>query len=195
MSTPSSGMGVIPSPNLARRDWGWAPNLPLKRFRALTLFAESPDTVRAARNMTCAALEDWGLTYLAEDVRLVVSELVGNVVHHAVPDDCCARPGAPRRIDIALRQWPKWLFIEVTDEDSSPPAFPAGEAFSPDLADDFPEALLPDSGRGLLIVQRLADALWWSPERAGGKTVVCRFDLDDRADDSPAASYSDRCPS
>ncbi|WP_252395722.1 ATP-binding protein [Streptantibioticus parmotrematis] len=152
----------------------------------MTLVAESPDTVRAARNMTGDALEEWGLSFLVDDARLVVSELVGNVVHHAVPDDGRSCPGAPRRIDVALRQWPKWLFIEVVDEDSTPPSLPAAEAFSPDLSEDLPEALLPDSGRGLLIIQRLADALWWSPEASGGKTVVCRFDLPAGAAASPA---------
>lgn len=130
--------------------------------------------------------KDWGLASLVEDVRLVVSELVGNVVHHSVPDGCRTRPGAPRRVDVSLRKWPKWLFLAVADEDSSPPVSPIGEMFSPDVVGSLPEAVLPDSGRGLLIVQRLADALWWSPEEDGGKTVHVRFDLDGGcADGSP----------
>ncbi|GAA0355052.1 hypothetical protein GCM10010319_35290 [Streptomyces blastmyceticus] len=28
-----------------------------------------------------------------------------------------------------------------------------------------------------LIIQRLANAVWWSPGEAGGKTVFCRFNL------------------
>ncbi|MER6051102.1 ATP-binding protein [Streptomyces sp. NPDC001793] len=147
------------------------------QFRALTLFAESVNTVQTARNMVCSALEDWGLGVLVDDVRLCVSELVGNVIQHATPDRRLALPGASRRIDVTVRKWPKWLFLGVADEDSSPPTFPIGEVFSPDLVGDLSEALLPDSGRGLLIVQRLADGLWWSPEEVGGKTVFCRFDL------------------
>ncbi|MEU4850048.1 ATP-binding protein [Streptomyces gilvosporeus] len=152
----------------------------LEQFRALTLFAESPDTVQVARKMVCAALHDWGLCALVDDAELCVSELVGNVVHHAIPDDCVAVPGAPRRIDVTLRRWPKWLFLGVADEDSSPPTFPLAENFSPELVGDLPEAVLTDSGRGLLIVQRLADGLWWSLEEVAGKTVFCRFDLVDR---------------
>lgn len=147
------------------------------RFRAFTLFAESPDTVRAARDMARSALQDWGVEALLDDVRLVVSELVGNVVHHAVPDQRLAGPGAPRRIDVTLRMWPKWLFVGVADEDSSGPTFPMGEGFPPCLADGLPEAVLPDSGRGILIINRLADAVWWVPGEDGGKTVYCRFDL------------------
>ncbi|MFF1676861.1 ATP-binding protein [Streptomyces sp. NPDC058256] len=147
-------------------------------FRALTLFDESTSTVCAARNMVGGCLQDWGLGHMVDDARLVVSELVGNVVHHAVPDDCLARPGAARRIDVLVKAWPGWLFIGVADEDSTPPDLPAGEFVSPELAGDFSEALLPDRGRGLLIIQRLADAVWWSPREQGGKTVWCRFDLD-----------------
>ncbi|WP_414168961.1 ATP-binding protein [Streptoverticillium reticulum] len=146
-------------------------------FRAFTLFAESPDTVRAARDMARSTVQDWGLEALLDDVRLVVSELVGNVVHHAIPDQRLARPGAPRRIDVTLRMWPKWLFVGVADEDSSGPTFPIGEGFSPYLTDGLPEAVLPDSGRGLLIINRLADAVWWVPGEDGGKTIYCRFDL------------------
>lgn len=158
----------------------------VQQFRALTVFAEAPDVVRAARNMARSTLIDWELPHLVDDVRLAVSELVGNVVHHAVPDDCLARPGVPRRIDVTLRKWPKWLFVGVADEDSSPPTFPAGEVFSPELVGGLAEAVLPDHGRGLLIVQRLADALWWTPEEAGGKTVFCRFDLDGGRADGPS---------
>nr|WP_245382230.1 ATP-binding protein [Streptomyces syringium] len=152
----------------------------------MTLFAEWQDTVWAARNLAGSALEDWGLHALVDDVRLVVSELVGNVVQHAVPDDRLACPGAPRRIDVTLTMWPKWLFLGVADEDSSPPTFPLGESFSPELAHGLPEAVLPDSGRGLLIIHRLADALWWAPEESGGKTIFCRFDLGERCADGPA---------
>ncbi|WP_405909936.1 ATP-binding protein [Streptomyces sp. NBC_00828] len=147
-------------------------------FRAMTLFDESTSTVCAARNMVGGCLQDWGLDHMVDDARLVVSELVGNVVHHAVPDAALARPGATRRIDVLVKAWPGWLFIGVADEDSTPPDLPSGEFVSPELAGDFAEALLPDRGRGLLIIQRLADAVWWSPREQGGKTVWCRFDLD-----------------
>ncbi|MGW9044018.1 ATP-binding protein [Streptomyces lydicus] len=149
----------------------------LEQFRALTLFAESSDTVQAARKMVRSALEEWALGALVDDVALCVSELVGNAVHHAVPDGCLVAPGVPRRIDVTLTKWPKWLFLGVTDEDSSPPMLSRGEAPFPELEGGLPEAALLDSGRGLRIVQVLADSLWWSLEEAGGKTVFCRFDL------------------
>ncbi|WP_308310824.1 ATP-binding protein [Streptomyces sp. GbtcB6] len=147
--------------------------------RMLKVYAEDPDCVKAARDMTGSYLQAWGLAYAVDDARLVVSELVGNVVHHSVPDDRLSKPDARRRIGVWLINWPGLLGIGVSDEDSNPPDLPAGEFISPELADDFREVLLPDRGRGLLIVQRLADAVWWSPGLKGsGKTVWARLDLD-----------------
>lgn len=147
-------------------------------FRVLTVFAESPDCAKAARDMVVSYLRTWGLEHAVDTARLVVSELVGNAVHHAVPDGCLARPGAGRRIDVSLTTWPELLFIGVSDEDSNPPELVSGDFVSPELAGEFSEALLPDRGRGLLIIQRLADAVWWSPGTKGGKTVFCRLDLE-----------------
>ena len=148
------------------------------QFLTLTLFAESHDSGQVARDMTAVFLERVGLSAFVDDARLLVSELVGNVVNHAVPEPCLAQPGGSRRIDVTFKLWPKWLFIGVSDEDSTPPLLQLGETFSPGLIGELSEALLPDSGRGLLIVQRLAAATWWTPEDKGGKTVWCRLDLD-----------------
>jgi anti-sigma regulatory factor (Ser/Thr protein kinase) len=155
------------------------------RFLTVTLFAECHGAARTARAMTAQFLRGTEGAAVVDDARLVVSELVGNVVNHAVPERSLARPGGGRRIDVTFKMWPKWLFIGVTDEDPSPPLLPLGEAVSPDLAGDFTEAVLPDSGRGLLIVQRLAAAVWWRSEGEGGKTVWCRFDLDGGTGVSP----------
>ncbi|MFC5718986.1 ATP-binding protein [Streptomyces gamaensis] len=144
----------------------------------MTLNADAPDTVAVARNMARDALTEWDVLSVIDDVRLVVSELVGNAINHAVPDSHLCQPGAPRRIEVVLRKWPKWLFVAVSDEDSSPPTLPSHDAFSPEWADDLPEALMPNHGRGLLIVANLTQALWWTPKDDGGKTVYCRFDID-----------------
>ncbi|MER6351341.1 ATP-binding protein [Streptomyces sp. NPDC001634] len=147
-------------------------------FLALTLFAEFSDTARMARDMTATFLRGVGADQLIDDARLVVSELVDNVVNHAVPDPRRARLGSARRIDVTFKMWSKWLFIGVADEDSTPPLLPLGETFSPELVGELSEAVLPATGRGLLIAQRLATSVWWTPEDRGGKTVWCRFDLD-----------------
>ncbi|MCI3227019.1 ATP-binding protein [Streptomyces sp. NP-1717] len=147
------------------------------RFRALTLFADAEDTPLAARRITVGTLRSWDLGDLAYDVELCVSELVGNVVLHAIADRHSTEPGHRPVITLTLRSWPRWLFVDVADEDSDPPTLPLGDGFGPDLAEDLPEALLPDHGRGLHIVRTLADGLWWTPDEGGGKSVFCRFDL------------------
>ncbi|MFH9572335.1 ATP-binding protein [Streptomyces sp. NPDC017230] len=159
--------------------WYVAPETsPGGHFLTLTLFAECGNAARAARGQTAEFLRGAGADDLVDDARLIVSELVGNVVNHAVPEPCLARPGGSRRIDVEFKMWPKWLFIGVSDEDSTPPLLPLGDTFSPGLVGDLSEAVLPDSGRGLLIVQRLAAAVWWTPKDGGGKTVWCRLDID-----------------
>ncbi|MET9357875.1 ATP-binding protein [Streptomyces sp. NPDC006617] len=147
-------------------------------FLTLTLFAECGNAARAARGQTAEFLRGAGAGDVVDDARLIVSELVGNVVNHAVPEPSLSRPGGSRRIDVELKMWPKWLFIGVADEDSTPPLLPLGDTFSPELVGPLSEAVLPDSGRGLLIVQRLATAVWWTSKDGGGKTVWCRLDLD-----------------
>jgi anti-sigma regulatory factor (Ser/Thr protein kinase) len=127
--------------------------------------------------MVRIALSGWGLSRLCSDVQLCVSELVGNAVHHSIPDNFVGRPQAEHMLVLTLRAWPGWLFVGVADEDSSPPTLPIGDAFGPDFAQDLPEAPLPDRGRGLHIVRTLSDYLWWVPRDEGGKSVFCRFDL------------------
>jgi anti-sigma regulatory factor (Ser/Thr protein kinase) len=146
------------------------------RFHAVTLVAGSPGAPAAARRAVRDTLGEWDLKALADDVELCASELVGNAVRHATAQD--GRPG--RRIVVALRHWPRWLFVEVADEDPHPPMLPAGDPlgqFGQGVAGESSQAVLAESGRGLFIVQSLADATWWAPREQGGKSVFCRFDL------------------
>ncbi|WP_129841736.1 ATP-binding protein [Streptomyces sp. RFCAC02] len=138
------------------------------RFRSLTLTADSTDTPPLARHAARDTLHDWELPRLADDVELCVSELVGNAVRYA------AGAGAGR-ITVTFRYWPRRLFLEVADENPTPPTLPSGDPIDPlDPLDSDP---LLEGGRGLFIVQSLADATWWAPRASGGKSVFCRFDL------------------
>ncbi len=147
-------------------------------FLALTLFAECDDAARIARDAASVFLRGLDMGDVVHDARLAVSELVGNVVNHVVPERHLSRPGGCRRIDVTFKLYPRWLFIGVSDEDSTPPLLPMSDALAPELVGELAEAVLPDSGRGLMIIQRVAAALWWAPKDGGGKTVWCRFDLD-----------------
>jgi anti-sigma regulatory factor (Ser/Thr protein kinase) len=149
-----------------------------ERFRAVTLDADAPDTGSVIRRTAFEVLHDWGLHQLVENVTLCLSELVGNSVQHAVPDGWHSGASRGRRVAVAFRAWPTCLFLEVSDEDSTPPMLPAGDLLSGDGKGVSAEALLADSGRGLLIIQSLSDAAWWAPRDEGGKSVFCRFDHD-----------------
>ncbi|WP_228081113.1 ATP-binding protein [Streptomyces profundus] len=145
------------------------------RFRSIALIADYPDTPTAARHTARHVLAEWGLERLADDVELCVSELVGNAIHHATPDGRRVQLAGARRVVVAFRYWPRSLFVEVSDEDSTPPTLPAGDPLDPSSGSA--DALLAEGGRGLFIVQSLADATWWAPIDQGGKSVFCRFDL------------------
>ena len=122
-----------------------------RALRAWTLDAESPSCAGAARDMVGSYRRTWGLPYAVDAARLVAAALRAE------------RDG--------LMTYPEILVIGVSDEDSAPPELPPGEFVSPGAADDFAEALLPDRGRGLLIAQRPAESVWWSPGISGGRTV------------------------
>ncbi|MFJ6984996.1 MULTISPECIES: ATP-binding protein [unclassified Streptomyces] len=152
----------------------------------LTLLADHGNAARVARDQAAEFLRGMGAGGVVDDARLIVSELVGNVVNHVVPERSLARPGGSRRVDVHVKAWPKWLFIGVADEDASPPLLPLGDTFWPALREERAEAVVPESGRGLLIVQRVAAAVWWTPEDRGGKTVWCRLDLGSETQGPPS---------
>ncbi|MEW1696729.1 ATP-binding protein [Streptomyces sp. NPDC091278] len=109
-------------------------------------------SVPLARDFTRRALADWGLDACADDVLLCVSELATNALLHGVP------PGRGYRLHLYLER-PGPLRVEVHDSGEGTPAVrePSGE-----------------SGRGLLLVDTLADR-WGVGPRDPGKVVWCEF--------------------
>ncbi|WP_241562539.1 ATP-binding protein [Streptomyces hoynatensis] len=161
MTSPSPNARPLPIPAARPAPLEPAAFSSAYRFRSITLIANATDTPMVARRMARETLRDWELPGLVDDVELCVSELVGNSVRHV--------PGE-RRIGVTFRYWPRRLFLEVADEDPRPPMLPSGGRLGRELD------LLPENGRGLFIVQSLADATWWAPREQGGKSVFCRFD-------------------
>jgi len=112
-------------------------------------FSNDPDAARAARHALLPLFPDDGPT--ADDVTLVASELVANVVQHTnsggLMEAWCDDP----------------FVLSVTDYGSALPS-PAAEADE-------------HGGRGLHIVDELADD-WGTTPHEHGKTVWATFDLD-----------------
>lgn len=139
------------------------------RFWGAVFRADASDTAHDARALITAVVSGWYLHALVDDAVLCTSELVGNAVRHA----SCPYADAPaaRWISVGVR-WEDsgCVSVEVGDDDPRPPR-PAPPG---DDIDDIDELAL--CGRGLGIVEGVADHLWW--ERAGrGKVVRCRFSL------------------
>lgn len=129
---------------------------PLSQVRRLRLVGAG-GSVSRARDFTRKALQDWGWLpaasadqrAAAEDVLLVVSELVTNACLHA---------GGPEELRIG--SGPKLLRLEVVDAGSGDPATRS------------PHRAGRPGGHGMFIVQRLC--LDWGVVRSGdgaGKTV------------------------
>ncbi|MEV4557186.1 ATP-binding protein [Kitasatospora sp. NPDC049285] len=115
-------------------------------------FPATPDSVRLARRDVDRAVQecDWETDSSgAEDLVVIVSELVTNVLRHAaVPN---------KNVVVRLRWTEDRCRIEVVDG-------------RPDLL--LPAVFRPseESGRGLLLVQRLSAAM--GVERSGGDKIV-----------------------
>lgn len=120
------------------------------------LTASDPAAVRAARRATTEAVQSWAARPgMADDVCLVVSELVTNALLHG-------RSDAVLRV---VRQRGS-IRVEVQDDDTRLPL--------PSAPD--PQAL---GGRGLALVAALS-TLWGAERTEGGKTVWAEFDLGER---------------
>ncbi|MEV5145383.1 SpoIIE family protein phosphatase [Streptomyces sp. NPDC052727] len=112
-----------------------------------------PEALTRARHMIQAAVRAWGAHDLADEIELVAGELITNALMHTEGSAIVtlrALDGGDRR-----------LRIEVEDCSSAlPRRRDAGE--------------IGVSGRGLVLVERLADS-WGVEARGGGKAVWCEF--------------------
>lgn len=102
-----------------------------------------------------------------DDVVQVVSELVANAVGHAD----WSRAGDP--IGLTLTATADLIYVEVSDP---------GSAFSaPHISEE--RSSSEESGRGLLIVDRLCEGRWGTHEhaRGQGRTVWCAVPRNERA--------------
>jgi DNA-binding NarL/FixJ family response regulator len=104
-------------------------------------------SARAARAFATAALDEWHVEDIADDVLLVVTELVNNAVTHAQ---------TPCELRLSIS--PVTLRIEVIDE-------------GPGTPDPLPPSSTRNHGRGLHLVDALTAAWGFEPIETGGKMV------------------------
>ncbi|MES4887877.1 SpoIIE family protein phosphatase [Streptomyces sp. NPDC096012] len=110
-----------------------------------------PEALTHARHMIRAAVQAWGARDRADEIELVADELITNALMHTEGSSV-----------VSLRSLGEGrLRIEVADSSS---ALPRRREAGEDGV----------SGRGLLLVDRLADA-WGVEARGGGKAVWCEF--------------------
>jgi anti-sigma regulatory factor (Ser/Thr protein kinase) len=119
--------------------------VPLRTYdRPLTCDAAS---AREARRAVRRELCDWGAAELVDDCSLIVTELVANAVRHGGSG-----------IHFRLGTNGSWVYGEVFDEGAALPRVCRADSDS-------------TGGRGLVIVDRLADE-WGVAELPGGGKIV-----------------------
>jgi Histidine kinase-like ATPase domain len=122
--------------------------------------------VRAARDFAVATVQRWGAAECADDVAIVVSELVTNALRHALP-----APGeAPRRrpVRLGLLRPGPCVLCAVAD-----PGWTVPVAKETDV--------LAETGRGLHVVGALADLWGYTTPSNEGKAVWAMFSAHPRA--------------
>ncbi|MFH8840709.1 ATP-binding protein [Streptomyces sp. NPDC017868] len=127
--------------------------------RIFTLqFTSTPRGARLARRLVAVRLDEWGVPYgteAHETTVLVAAELAANAVRHGHV------PG--RDFHLSLRVTAELARIEVSDTRAER---------VPPRPGRLPEPELAEGGRGLLLVERLAERWGWCPRLgAPGKTV------------------------
>lgn len=148
----------------------------------------SAQSCRTARRFAGKTLDAWGVPQLADDLFLVVSELVTNAVRHGVglaaqdpaPDGTLAAAldaaldadgGFDERdrpsIQVTLLRDDRHLICAVIDPSDAPP-----------VVADVEESR--EGGRGLRLVEAFSQLWGWAPIRSGGKMVWAAFAVPDR---------------
>lgn len=126
-------------------------------------FSSTPRGARLARRLALHQLDAWGVPYgstVSDSAAVLVAELAANAVTHG------RVPG--RDFELAVRLLGRALRIEVSD---------ARGELRPSARGAAGPAALAEDGRGLLLVEAIADR-WEVRDRVPvGKTVVAELDL------------------
>ncbi|GGY35577.1 hypothetical protein GCM10010384_48450 [Streptomyces djakartensis] len=110
------------------------------------------------RSFTRDTLHDWSLDHRCDDTALVVTELTANAATHAAPGEA----GVPE-ILLGFLLDPTHVLVTVSDPDDHPPVYASADSG------------LEEHGRGLRIVDTLAEEWGWVLRSPAGKTVWARL--------------------
>ncbi|MFD3497817.1 ATP-binding protein [Streptomyces sp. NPDC058676] len=113
-----------------------------------------------ARAFTRDTLHCWSLGHRSDDAVLVITELAANAVAHAVPRAAAGEP----EVWLGLLLDPGHVVLTVSDSGDNTPAFTGGDTTD-----------LREHGRGLCIVDALAEEWGWTLKPPAGKTVWARL--------------------
>ena len=113
-----------------------------------------------ARAFTHDTLHCWSLDHRSDDAVLVITELAANAVAHGVPQ----APSGDPEVWLGLLLDPAHLVLSVSDPGDNPLEYLPGD-----------DSALLEHGRGLCIVDSLAEEWGWTPNPPAGKTVWARL--------------------
>ncbi|MFC7882723.1 ATP-binding protein [Streptomyces sp. NPDC057376] len=162
MASRFGGLPHTAEPAVGRDPWPFAAPDARSRVRdgspdsAVLRIACSAEGFARARVFTRETLGGWSLDRHADDAVLVITELASNAVAHAVPS---AAAGAPE-VRLGLALGPGHLMLTVSDPGGNEPVRTPSDG-----------SALREHGRGLCIVDALADDWGWTPRPPAGKTV------------------------
>jgi anti-sigma regulatory factor (Ser/Thr protein kinase) len=128
---------------------------------AALLISCSAEGFARARAFTRETLSCWSLDHRSDDATLVITELAANAVAHAVLRPA---PGGSAEVWLGLSFDPTHLLVTVSDPGDEPPAYTPCDATA-----------LREHGRGLYIVDALAQEWGWTSRPPAGKTVWAKL--------------------
>jgi hypothetical protein len=153
----------------ANGDWPLADGpgvLDWARFPRVATRTQDPDarSARAARDVTLATLQRWGVAAERRgDIAVVVSELLTNALRHATSQSADIESCWP--IQLGLVQFGSWVLCAVADPSDKPPV-------PKDPAE------LAETGRGLHVIEALSDAWGYTTPGDMGKVVWALFSIE-----------------
>lgn len=155
---PALGPGLPPPGSGHDRCRSCPPPASTQRATARQLrMAARPAAVPQARAIVRELLREWQLDAMADEVTLLLSELMTNAVQA-----CTAGPDGPE-IVATIRLAGTVLLLEIWDASPAPPVVQEAD-------------LTSESGRGLLMIEVMSTR-WGHHQQDGGKVVWCEVAL------------------